>query len=302
MGIGAIIPNSGAVASQLHPVDMARIAEAAGAEGLWLSDHLLMVDTPVDYYPYSDDGHLTWDVADDYLETLMCCAAIATATTTAVVGPAVLILPQRNVLQVAKEATTIDRLSNGRFILGVGSGWNIPEMEALGYPFTGRTRRFEEQLGILADAWSGRPSAFDGEQVRIPSDIVLHPIPASGREVPLLVGGMAAPALKRAARAGGWMAISAAHVWDPAAMSTSMNAYVQWCSELGTTARPVLKLHSDANSQHRVADVVRSAIEELGFIHVIVDPPWATSTDAAAEMISSLAEFFSGEPLTQHWG
>ncbi|MDP1876299.1 MAG: TIGR03619 family F420-dependent LLM class oxidoreductase [Actinomycetota bacterium] len=301
MSIGVIIPNSGAVASRLHPVDMARVAESAGAEGLWLSDHLLMVDTPVDYYPYSDDGRLTWDVADDYLETLVCCAALAAATRTAVVGPAVLILPQRNVLQVAKEATTIDRLSNGRFILGVGSGWNIPEMEALGYPFKGRTRRFEEQLEVLADAWSGRPGAFDGEQVRIPSDIVLHPTPANGREVPLLVGGMAAPALRRAARAGGWMAISAAHAWDSGAMSASLQAYSHWCTELGTTARPVLKLHSDVNSQHRVVDVVRDAIERMGFIHVIVDPPWATSTDAAAEMIATLSEFFSGEPLTRYW-
>jgi probable F420-dependent oxidoreductase len=301
VSVGAIIPNSGAVMRRLNPLDMARVAEEAGAQGLWLSDHILMVDTPVDYYPYSDDGRLTWDVADDYLETLACCAAIASITTRAVVGPAVLILPQRNVLQVAKEATTIDRLSGGRFILGVGSGWNVLEMEALGYPFKGRTKRFEEQLAVMADAWSGRPSEFSGEQVRIPADVVLHPIPTNGREVPVLVGAMAAPALRRAALAGGWMAISAAHVWDSQSMAASLLQYREWCSTLGTVARPTLKLHSDARSQHLVRDVVREALESLGFLHVIVDPPWATSMDAAAEMISSLSEFASDTPLTSYW-
>jgi probable F420-dependent oxidoreductase len=302
MSIGAIIPNSGAVMRHRDPVDMARVAEEAGAEGLWLSDHILMVDTPVDYYPYSDDGHLTWDVTDDYLETLACCAAISSATTSAVIGPAVLILPQRNVLQVAKEATTIDRLSGGRFILGVGSGWNVPEMEALGFPFKGRTKRFEEQLAVLSDAWSGRPRAFDGEQLHIPPDIVLHPTPMNGREVPVLVGAMAAPALRRAALAGGWMAISAAHIWDSESMTASLRDYRDWCTRLGTVARPTLKLHSDAASQHRVHGIVKEAVEDLGFLHVIVDPPWATSLDAAAEMIASLAEFRSGKPLTRHWG
>ena len=100
MSIGCIIPNSGEVAARKNPIDMAKVAEAAGSRGLWVSDHLLMVDAFIDYYPYSDDGRLTWDVTDSYLETLACCAAMAAVTTTAVVGPAVMILPQRNVLQV----------------------------------------------------------------------------------------------------------------------------------------------------------------------------------------------------------
>ena len=301
MSIGCIIPNSGQIAARRNPIDMARVAEAAGSQGLWVSDHLLMVDAFIDYYPYSDDGHLTWDVTDNYLETLMCCAAMAAVTTTAVVGPAVMILPQRNVLQVAKEASTIDLLSGGRFVLGVGSGWNVLEMEALGYPFKGRTKRFEEQLEVLADCWSGRPQAFAGEQVSIPADVVLHPRPVNGASLPVLLGGMATPALRRAARVGGWMAISAAHVWDPEAMGASMRAYRGSCDELGTVARPVLKLHSDPTSNHLVERAVREAIEELGFLHVIVDPPWDAGDDAAAEMIGSLSEWYSEAPLTAAW-
>ncbi len=301
MSIGAIIPNSGRIAAEKSPVALAQVAEAAGAQGLWLSDHLLMVDTPVDYYPYSDDGLLTWDVTDNYLETLVCCAAIAAATTTAVIGPAVLILPQRNVLQVAKEAATIDLLSGGRFVLGVGSGWNIPEMEALGYPFKGRTRRFEEQLRVLRSCWSGRPEALDGEQVTVPPDVILHPTPANAAGLPVLVGGMAPPALRRAAGAGGWMGISAAHRWDRDAMGESVLQYRRACDELGVPARPVLKLHSDPDALDLVAPVVQEALEDLGFLHVIIDPPWVAGENAAADMIGSLARFQSTEPLTSHW-
>jgi len=112
---------------------------------------------------------------------------------------------------------------------------------------------------------------------------------------------MAAPALKRAARAGGWMAISAAHICDSEAMTESKQIYRNECSALGTVARPVLKLHSVPDTQHLVADIVRESLEKLGFLHVIVDPPWGTSTDAGAEMIGSLSEFFSGESLTRFW-
>jgi len=301
VSIGCIIPNSGEVAARKNPIDMAKVAEAAGSQGLWVSDHLLMVDAYIDYYPYSDDGHLTWDVTDSYLETLSCCAAMAAVTTTAVVGPAVMILPQRSVLQVAKEAATIDVLSGGRFVLGVGSGWNVLEMEALGYPFKGRTKRFEEQLQVLADCWSGRPAAFAGEQISIPPDVVLHPRPLNGVTLPVLLGGMATPALRRAASVGGWMAISAAHVWDSAAMGAAMRTYREFCAELGAIARPVLKLHSDPRSNRLVESAERDAIENLGFMHVIVDPPWGVSDDAAADMIGSLSEWFSTDSLTSAW-
>jgi alkanesulfonate monooxygenase SsuD/methylene tetrahydromethanopterin reductase-like flavin-dependent oxidoreductase (luciferase family) len=226
---------------------------------------------------------------------------MAAATTSAVVGPAVMVLPQRNVLQVAKEAATIDFISGGRFVLGVGSGWNRPEMEALGYPFKGRTRRFEEQLDVLRSCWSGRPDELHGDQIDIPADLMLFPTPVNATGLPVLVGGMAPPALRRAAVAGGWMGISAAHAWDPSAMDESMRLYRAGCDEVGTKPRAVLKLHSSPDELDLVAPVVREAIEDLGFLHVIVEPPWTNGDNAAGEMIASLAGFRSEQPLTDHW-
>ena len=286
-----IIPNSGSTPGTLGLLRMAVEAERAGAQGLWFSDHLVMVDVPVNDYPYSDDGHLTWDVNDDYFESLICCSAVAAVTERAVIGSAILVLPQRNVLQVAKEAASLDVLSGGRFVLGVGSGWNGPEMEALGYPFQGRTRRFEEQLDVLRSGWNGRPAAYEGSQVRVREGIALFPTPTRETGVPLLVGGMGRPAIRRAAHAGGWMAIAAVHRWDVAAMIASMKSYASDCAEVGMRARATLKLHCRPDNLNALPDILDQAFEVLSFAHVIVEPPWSQGIAAATDMISSLKAY-----------
>ena len=301
MSLGVIIPNSEAIPRTLGLLRMAVEAEGAGAQGLWFSDHVLMVDVPVDYYPYSDDGHLTWEVNDDYYESLICCSAVAAVTKGAVIGSAVLILPQRNVLQVAKEAATIDALSGGRFVLGVGSGWNIPEMEALGYPFAGRTRRFEEQLEVLRSAWSGRPPAYAGSEVTVRDGIALFPTPVNPAGVPMLVGGMAENAIGRAARAGGWMAIAAVHNWDVEQMRRSMAIYVSRCATAQVPTRAVLKLHCRPEHLTSMPGVLKQAYEDLGFCHVIVEPPWAHGIAAATDLIGSLTDFRSADEEVGWW-
>ena len=293
VSLGVIIPNSGSTPGSLGLLRMAVEAERAGAQGLWFSDHLVMVDVPVDNYPYSDDGHLTWDVNDDYFESLICCSAVAAVTERAVIGSAILVLPQRNVLQVAKEAASLDVLSGGRFVLGVGSGWNGPEMEALGYPFQGRTRRFEEQLDVLRSSWNGRPAAYEGSQVRVREGLALFPTPTHETGVPLLVGGMGRPAIGRAARVGGWMAIAAVHRWDLEAMLVSMKSYVRDCAEAGMRARAALKLHCLPDNLKALPDVLDQAFNVLRFAHVIVEPPWSHGMAAATDMIARLDSYRS---------
>src|SRR5258705_13710749 len=146
MRIGAIVPNDGPLPLRIGLGGMAEAAERAGAESVWVSDHLLMVDGPTSRYPYSADGQQTWSNEIDYFEALACCAYMAAVTHDCRIGTAVLVLPQRNVLELAKVAASIDQLSGGRLVLGVGAGWNAAEMEALGYDFADRGRRFDEML------------------------------------------------------------------------------------------------------------------------------------------------------------
>jgi alkanesulfonate monooxygenase SsuD/methylene tetrahydromethanopterin reductase-like flavin-dependent oxidoreductase (luciferase family) len=137
-------------------------------------------------------------------ESLASAVFLAASTRRCRIGIGVLVLPQRNVLEVAKAASTIDRLSGGRFILGVGVGWNRSEMEALGYGFSTRGKRTDEMLRVLRDSWTGTPSGYRGQEVTLRDGVRMYPTPAQ-TAVPLIVGGMADAALRRAASLGdGW--------------------------------------------------------------------------------------------------
>src|SRR4051795_6842721 len=120
MRLGVFVSNEGEFAFRLGLGQMAEVAESAGAGGLSVSDHLLLFDEPTTEYPFSEDGAPTWDMTGDYYEALTCCATMAAATDRCRIGTAILVLPQRNVFEVAKMSATIDRLSGGRFALGVG--------------------------------------------------------------------------------------------------------------------------------------------------------------------------------------
>ncbi|MBS1882526.1 MAG: TIGR03619 family F420-dependent LLM class oxidoreductase [Actinobacteria bacterium] len=290
MGIGAIVSNSGSAPAERGIAAMASAAERAGASSVWVSDHLLMVDEATTGYPYSDDGLPTWELDSDYYEALACVGAMAAATDRVRVGTAVLVLPQRNVLEVAKAAATLDQLSGGRLSLGVGAGWNASEFAALGQGFESRGRRFDEMLDVLHACWSGRPPAFEGAELEVPPGVVLSPPPAQPDGVPLLVGGMTKPARRRAATRGdGWLAIAFAEQWDGAELRRRFRDV----AERRAQARPgrpfemVLLLHGGEAMSGRVPALVAEA-REIGFEEVIVEPQWDAGLDSACELIEEV--------------
>jgi probable F420-dependent oxidoreductase len=288
MRIGSLIPNTGPLPAALGIGAMASAAEAAGAQSLWVSDHLLMVDDSLEGYPYSADGRATWPADIDYYESLTCCSFMAAATTSCQVGTAVLVLPQRNVLELAKVAATIDRLSGGRLVLGLGAGWLRAEMEALGYSFADRGRRADVMLQTLRECWSGRPRAVESPHVRVPPGVVLEPRPAQPEGPPLLVGGMTDRALARAARFGdGWLAITWVDKLEPAVLSASLDRLGVLRAEAGgARLRNTLLLHA-ADDQAAAVPAAIEAVAGLGFEQLIVDPPWSAGIDAAAAFIRS---------------
>lgn len=282
--IGAIVPNTGELPTTLGIGAMAATAEAAGAEGVWVSDHLLMVDADVEGYPYSADGRPTWPVDVEYYEAFSCCALMASATSSCRIGTAALILPQRNVLEVAKVAASLDRLIGGRLVLGVGAGWHRLEMEALGYSFRTRGARFNEMLDVLHDCWSGRPAARASSEVSVPEGVVLHPRPARPTGPPLLVAGMSDAALRRAATRGdGWLAIDFAARWNVDALAERLASFRALAKGQGEA---VLKLHATSADQESVPSMT-SAAAQLGFDEVIIEPPWELGIDAAGEAIEA---------------
>src|SRR5690606_30558371 len=159
LGIG--IMNGGPVGlDRPGAIAQARTAEENGAVALRLNDHLLLAETTTSRQPFSADGKLATPPEVDRLESLVTCAWILASTQTVRVGPSVLVLSQRQPLEVAKVTATIDALSGGRFFLGAGSGWLAEEQVALGYDFETRNERLAEWVRVLRYAWSGDTSAF----------------------------------------------------------------------------------------------------------------------------------------------
>jgi probable F420-dependent oxidoreductase len=169
--------------------------EAAGFESMWVGDHAMLPAAPQSPYPYSKSGTILPDTAMP--DPLTWLAFVAGCSSRLRLGTGVLILPQRHPLTVAKECATIDALSGGRLILGVGVGWLREEAEALGVNFADRGRRMDEYIRALRVLWSEDTADFAGESVRF-QGVKSYPKPTQPGGVPILVGGATPPAARRA--------------------------------------------------------------------------------------------------------
>lgn len=190
MGIG-----SGADVGVITAV--ARAAEQTGFATLWAGEHVVLVDNPTSTYPYSADGRLAVPSDADWLDPLITLATAAAVTTSIRVATGVLLLAEHNPVLVAKQAATLDRLSEGRLCLGVGAGWSKEEYEAMGVPFERRYRRLREYVAVLRTLWADDVATYDGELVRF-SNVRLNPKPVRDRDLPVLMGGNSPAALGRA--------------------------------------------------------------------------------------------------------
>jgi probable F420-dependent oxidoreductase len=185
---------------------VAEAAERAGLASLWMSDHLIMVEG-AHGYPYTDDGSFSRSGATPWYEALSVLSWIAARSTNLKVGTAVLIVPQRNPLELAKVTATIDNLSRGRLMLGVGAGWLQEEFEVLGPDYASRGLRLDSAMDVMRAAWSGHVPAGEYGNVHVPHDAFSYPRPEHDTGVPILVGGMTERAVRRVIERGdGWLA------------------------------------------------------------------------------------------------
>ncbi len=207
MKIGLVPVNVG-VASVDNMIGLATTAEKLGFESVWTFEHVIV---PVDYqskYPYSMDGKMGATPETNFVDPLIALSAIAASTKTIRLGTGVNILPQTNPLYLAKQAASLDFVSGGRFMLGVGIGWLAEEFAALGVPFERRGPRFNDYVEAMRKVWSGEVVEHDGEFVKW-SGFKSHPTPVQD-PFPLVLGGHKGRAYQRVARYGhGWFAPSA---------------------------------------------------------------------------------------------
>ena len=142
---------------------VARGAEDRGIGTIWVGEHVVLFPEYASSYPYAEDGRIPAPPGSGLLEPLVTLTYLAARTTTVRLGTAMLLLPQRNPVYVAKEVATLDWLSGGRVDLGVGVGWLKEEFEALNVPWERRGRRTDEYLEVLHTLWVDDTSSFHGE-------------------------------------------------------------------------------------------------------------------------------------------
>jgi probable F420-dependent oxidoreductase len=189
----------------LRPEEYAPItahAEQEGFDTIWLGDHLI---TPVGYrstYPYATTAGPGHPVETPLLDVWVNIGNLAAHTSKIRLASGVVILPLRHPFVTARAAASAQLLSGGRVLLGAGAGWLQEEFDALGEPFDERGARLEEAIEILRAIWSGGPVQHDGPAYRFGKvEFVPRPEPP----IPILLGGLSKPALRRAARLGdGW--------------------------------------------------------------------------------------------------
>ena len=182
---------------------LAEGAEQRGVATVWVGEHVVLFEHYASHYPYAEDGRIPAPSGTGLLEPLVTLSYLAARTSTVRLGTAMLLLPQRNPVYVAKEVSSLDWLSAGRVDLGVGVGWLKEEFDALNVPWERRGKRTDEYLEVLRTLWCDPTSRYHGESYELPA-CEMYPKPVQQPHPPIHIGGETPAALRRAARHGGW--------------------------------------------------------------------------------------------------
>ena len=191
MKFGIAVPNFGAFATREQINELAVLAEELLYDSLWVSDHVVI---PASHKVFGDT----------FFDPLVTLAYIAGSTNRIELGTSVIILPYRNPIVLAKTVSTLDTLSRGRVILGIGAGWVEDEFRALGVPFKERGKITDEYIEVMRELWTSNNPEYSGEYARF-SDVKFLPKPERKPHPPVWVGGESERAMERAATHGdGW--------------------------------------------------------------------------------------------------
>ena len=192
MKFGIHLPQFGRASGPQSVTKAAQHAEALGYDDIWVSDHLAIparAPYPPTAYIHEPFVTLTWAAA---------------ATERVGIGMSVLVAPMRHPLELAKMFGSLDIMSGGRLVVGAGVGWLEEEFDALGVPFRERGKRTDDTIRIMRACWTEDPVTLDGDAV--PARFrEMRALPRPERPVPIWIGGMSDPAIKRAIETGdGW--------------------------------------------------------------------------------------------------
>jgi probable F420-dependent oxidoreductase len=275
MKIGFTLPQTGTVAWQAPQVARyAREVEQLGADSLWVIDRLL---SPVDPQVGYGGGEGFPEEFQAILDPFVLLGVAATATERVQIGSNILNTPWYPPALLARSLTTLDVLSGGRLVPGLGAGWSPEEFEAVNVPMSERGARLDETLDVLEQLWTADPAEYHGKHWQLPATrAALKPV----RRPPVYLAGFAPAAMRRVARrADGWLpAVILPAMSDlDAAVNQPLAAIRGMAAETGrdpSTLDMILRVYPNVRSTTVVDDVatmIRRVGDETEVRHVLVD-------------------------------
>jgi probable F420-dependent oxidoreductase len=292
MRIGFALPQFGAPAHQAGQVaDFARAVEAMGGDSLWVADRLLAPIRPTVGF---GGGSTIPREFHAVLDPFVLLTIAATVTDRVQIGTNVLNAPWYPPAVLARSLTSIDQLSGGRLLVGLGIGWLPEEYEAAGIPMRERGARLDECLDALEALWTTDPAEYHGEHWVVPATRI-ELKPAQNPRPPLYLAGFAQAAMRRvASRADGWLPViqPGAVEFDPQASITAPLGHIRKLAEeqgrdpnsIGT----VLRVHPTADATAgQTADALRRAEDEAGVANAFVE---LSALAESVEHMTRLAE------------
>ena len=211
----------------IHPGELAKAAEDRGFESLWVAEHSHIPASRKTPWPGGADlPQMYYDAYDPFVALAMA----AQATERIKLATGICLVIQRDPIQTAKSVASLDVLSGGRFLFGVGGGWNEEEMNNHGTELVGRWKLLRERIEAMKAIWTQDPAEYHGERVSF-DPIIANPKPTQKPHPPIHVGGAFPGGLRRAIRYGdGWIPIGGRDEEDPA---SHMDDFRKACEEAG---------------------------------------------------------------------
>ncbi len=261
-----------AMTDPTYYIPLAKAAEAAGYHAMTIPDSIAYPFESDSTYPYTPDGSREFLDGKAFIESFVLTAALCAVTTTLHFNHFVLKLPIRPPALVAKQAGSLAALFDNRLGLGVGTSPWAEDYELLGVPFARRGKRMDECIEIIRGLTSGEYFEFHGEFYDIPKTKMT---PAPSRPVPILIGGHADAALRRAARNDGWMHGGG----DPEELDALLTKLARFREEEGSADNGDYQIHVISIDAYTLDGVRR--LEDKGITDVIVGfrIPYITGPD-----------------------
>lgn len=266
----------------ISPADLARAAEERGFESLWVAEHSHIPASRLSPFPGGGDlPKMYYDVMDPFV-TL---SAAASVTTKLRLGTGICLVVQRDPIQTAKSVASLDRVSGGRLLFGVGGGWNAEEMADHGtVDFKGRWKLMRERIEAMKAIWTLDEAEYHGDLVDF-GPMYAWPKPAQKPHPPIHVGGAWPKAAHRAVRYGdGWLPLAPPRRELP----EQIEGFRRLCEEAGRTPLPVsifgAPARPDALAAYRAAGADRAVI----FVPPAARDEVLPQLDRYAEMLGSL--------------